>query len=210
MLTLILIEIKKFFRIKALIITFIFFIFCGFLASNADANIIDAVQSSDNKFIEIIIDSHEKSKKSLTEQIEKYKKLGKDATVMGLEESLKRTNEKLEVLYAQKNSPKDTVSRLDYKIKDLELSLKNIEKGNYNGITRTKESISKELEIYKAYKDTGTIPNDEKLTALRFIKEFAVNMNPLFVIFVFWRLYILVCIIIISVELRRMINLIQW
>jgi ABC-2 type transport system permease protein len=89
--------------------------------------------------------------------------------------------DRLELLYAQKSSAKDTASRLDYKIKDLELSLKNIESRNYYG-ARTKENITKELELYKAYKDAGVIPNDERLTALRFIKEFPVNMNPLFVI----------------------------
>lgn len=172
------IELKKFLRLKTLIVILLFFILCGKLVYNAYCHIQHASKNLNDIYLEDLIAERERSIKNLLDILEMYKKKGNNTVVQSTEESIKKHKETLDLLYAKRTSAKDKLSRMDYSIKELELQLKNkaLDTVNYRNI----QEMEKQLEIYKAYKASGIIPDDDRFTALRYIREFPTNMCILY------------------------------
>jgi len=171
---LILLELRKYFRVKTLVVGVIFIILSSLFTLNGNKITSTSVNEYQTRIIDELISKTEQNIEVLKLEVDRFRKKGDEATAIKIEEILKEDFNTLQLYIKEKNA-KTKEDRLNLRIEKAETYL-NIK----NTTELSKDEIIRELEVNKAYKQSNIIPDDDKLTALTFAKKFPKNFNAFY------------------------------
>ncbi len=175
MITLIGIELKKYFRIKTLVVIAIFILLSTLFTLNGNRITNGAVRNI--RDLNYAIKLSEEGVKQWSEELAIAEKKGNAADINIAKDNLKSAQETLDIWTMEKEATTKE-KRLDLKIKRFEMSLDGKKPVGVTSFNRT--NLIKNLEQYKQYKSTQVIPDDDKLTSLTFVQKFPLNFNALY------------------------------
>lgn len=176
MFSLINLEIKKYWRLKTLIVTIIFVLIGIYFVAINEKYYATVHEQSKSFLQDKMVKLSEENIKNYTEEIDKLNKKGDAYTAKKLEGYKKEEEERLEISKLERDA-KTKEDRFNLNFRRAELSFKVLNSQSNQGSLGT----IKDYELYKQYKDKNIIPEDAKLTALNFVKDYPSQLNVIIV-----------------------------